>query len=800
MKKPLLFLMAVAFVPIHLWAQTINFESITPEQIPVGTKVIPKYAFTNRDDLFEAVIPEGVEIIEPDAFAGCFNLMKVTLPSTLVRAKGAFTWCPNLKDVTSLSIVPPFIGPTPAYYAVDAETFSWMSNLDDLYINFRWAQEGGVDGDSSGAQGKANWYVYDKNDIDDKILWFKAILGRKTYEDENLGKMPIKWTSGAYGLYGYDTDRERTIRDDEWPYDDVVYLTYKMRGHTLHYPSFSQYELEPGWNHFPVRRPFEMAQPASIRVGSNYTLMNSPFTQKPDLTLAVSMDNKNKVYYAGHMNVMGGTHSYGTFNLEQDIWENNIRVQNNGIVRATAIDRAHPTLYTEAPMRADMVKTTWRLDVNTYVSSSIQWIFTSLPFDCRLGDLRVTEGGNNLQWVIYKHSGQMRADAKFGEVWVKQTPDDILHAGEGFIFACGWNDQEDQTAVIELTAINNANKNRLFTTEDVSIPLQNYPAVAESHRSWNFIGNPYPCYFSTKYFEPTAPFVVYEKTWVEGWSQGHFEMGYKTYSPIDDDYLLAPFQSFFLQRPLGYDALNFPEYGRFVTVDEYEDFMGELLGAPDLSSSSEAPSYAQRRIGRRMVSALQPPVGTMKNRRVINLRLKNADGAELDRTRLVGNPDASIYYESICDATKFPDHTGNATLLYLIGEDLTHYAISEQPFVDGDEVSIGAKFPVTGEYTMQADFKTAYPELEGTLMLVDYETGHIQSATEPYTFTAQAGETTTRFALTYGEPTAIHEIRESYAPLSKEQGDVYYDLQGRPVTGILRPGIYIKNGKKNIIK
>ena len=202
----------------------------------------------------------------------------------------------------------------------------------------------------------------------------------------------------------------------------------------------------------------------------------------------------------------------------------------------------------------------------------------------------------------------------------------------------------------------------------------------------------------------------------------------------------------------------------------------------------------------RRVAALRPPVGTMENRRVINLRLKTTDGFELDRTRLVGNPDASIQYDPACDATKFPDHTGNATLLYLIGEDLTHYAISEQPFVDGDEVSIGAKFPVTGEYTMQADFKTAYPELEGTLMLVDYETGHIQSATEPYTFTAQAGETTTRFALTYGEPTTIHEIRESYAPLSEEQGDVYYDLQGRPVTGILRPGIYIKNGKKIIIK
>ena len=68
MKKPLLFLMAVAFIPIHLWAQTVDFKGITPEQIPAGTKVIPKYAFQNRIDLVEVTIPEGVEVIEEDAF------------------------------------------------------------------------------------------------------------------------------------------------------------------------------------------------------------------------------------------------------------------------------------------------------------------------------------------------------------------------------------------------------------------------------------------------------------------------------------------------------------------------------------------------------------------------------------------------------------------------------------------------------------------------------------------------------------------------------------------------------------
>ncbi len=759
MKKftpPILLLFMASWIA-PAWAQTqIKYQDITPEQLPAGTKVIPQYAFGNREDLVEVTIPEGVEVLAPDAFSGCTNLLKVTLPTTLVSAKGAFTFCANLKEVTCLGLVPPAIGPTPTYNVINPEYLQWYNNINDLYEGFKWGQYSGIDGESTGANGTANWYVYDNTDIDNKRLAIEKIIMGEVYYEDVSPNLLVKWTSDAYGLYGYNTDRNFTSRDDEWPYDQMPYLTLKMRDHQLNYPSFTPYELFPGWNHFPSLHTFEQPQPTHIRVGADYSLLNAPFTNKPDLTLAVSIDNEQEVYYAGHATFLGGTHSYGTFNLEQDAWENNIRVQTSGSVRANVIDQSHPTLYTEAPMRADVVKTTLRFDEDSQYSSSPEWIFTSLPFDCRLSDVRVTEGGNNLQWAIYKHSGQMRADAHFNDVWVKQTADSILHAGEGFIFSCGWNDYVDSSAAIEFPAINNANKNRLFTTEDVSIPLQQYTASAESNRSWNFIGNPYPCFYSTKYFEPSMPFVVWEKTWENGWNQGHYNMGYKTFSPIDDDYILSPFQGFFVQRPLGHDALNFPEYGRFATVNEYEDFMGELMGEPDLSQDT---SSAPRQIGRRRAAAPRPPVGKMEKRRVINLVLQDANGIQLDRTRLVGNPDATTAYEAACDATKFPDLTGNSTLLYIIGTDKTHYAISEQPFVKGDEVSLGAKFPTAGTYTLQARFKTAYPDLDGKVMLIDYETGISQPATEPYTFTTQAGEITTRFALSYGsEATGISSV------------------------------------------
>ena len=108
---------------LPLWAQKVNHKDITPEQLPAGTKVIPKYAFSNREEFVEIIIPEGVEIIEEGAFSFCQSLKKVTLPTTLIRANGAFEYCDSLKDVTCLGIVQPSIKFDPVY----------------SYVNLSWA-------------------------------------------------------------------------------------------------------------------------------------------------------------------------------------------------------------------------------------------------------------------------------------------------------------------------------------------------------------------------------------------------------------------------------------------------------------------------------------------------------------------------------------------------------------------------------------------------------------------------------------------------------------------------------------
>ena len=61
---------------------------------------IAEEAFQGRVQLREVVIPEGVEVIEPSAFAFCENLERVSLPGTLREiGRAAFRACRSLREV-----------------------------------------------------------------------------------------------------------------------------------------------------------------------------------------------------------------------------------------------------------------------------------------------------------------------------------------------------------------------------------------------------------------------------------------------------------------------------------------------------------------------------------------------------------------------------------------------------------------------------------------------------------------------------------------------------------------------------
>ena len=476
---------------------------------------------------------------------------------------------------------------------------------------------------------------------------------------------------------------------------------------TLHIPPGSNYGVAAGWNVFNHIQEINMEPAKDIGVVDTYVPYPYP-SNHPNVTLRVGMDSlyditgtKYTLKYAGRMTVTGsGTLELGAYNHELDIHGHNMRGYFSNITtnfQSYKEDACWPTLMVRSPISATDVSITHRLAHYYNEYSPSVWTFTSLPFDAKLSDL-VTEG-EDLQWSIMKYSGKMRADARFDDVWVRQTADSTLHAGEGFIVAAGWNSDVSKLASIRFTATP-AHRNDVFNTGNAVIHLHDYPAEFECDRGWNFVGNPYPCHFATKYFDLTGPFVV---------SDG---VRFKTYSPIDDDYVLKPYEGFFIQKPWGHDALQLYKEGRFLSETDYEEF----------KKQNNAP--------RHVLAA---------DRKVINVSLAK-DDEEQDRTRLVINSEASHDYDPSCDAVKFPAMDNIQTELYLIGHDGTRFAISEQPLGRGENLTLGALFAAEGDYTISFSGNGL-----DDLYLTDINTEVTQPVSEPYTFHAQAGESHGRF-------------------------------------------------------
>lgn len=408
--------------------------------------------------------------------------------------------------------------------------------------------------------------------------------------------------------------------------------------------------------------------------------------------------------------------------------------------------RASAVLINSAPMRADTVAINMTLMAN-------MWQFISLPFDIKVAD--INWANNDQLYAIYKYDGKKRADQDMQNTWVRMTADSTLQAGVGYIWqvANSYDEETGYSEIIrcELKARNNGNKNNIFVNSNTEVKMAEYLSEFVQDRSWNLLGNPYPAYFASRAMDITSPFTVWNLT----------QQNYEAYSPMDDDYVFAPGEAFFFQRPLDQATITFLKEGR--QTDGY--------------------SY-----GRVFFNGARQSEMTAK-RYVFNLTLS---GNELsDRTRFVINEEASLTYEMDKDASKFASMNANAVQLYTV-ENGVRYAINERPLGKG-EIVLGMSIAKKGTYTLKLD-----TQVENEVILMDRLTGtEVLLNEDGYTFTAEAGKIDSRFVvrLVSGETTGI-----SFTPILSEGKGVVYDLQGRRVKSQLKSGLYIHNGKKVVVK
>lgn len=726
-------------------------RSLRTIKIPTKLKVIPPYtfdackslqsvelhdsitgfgnhAFVNCD-LREITLPKSTSWVDNDAFSGNVNLSKVTLNEGLV----------NISDKAFYQTAIDTLNCPSTLRSIRNSAFARCNNLRQINLNE------GLTRIESGAlaNNKATEIVLPSS--------LEYCAGGAFYDCDSLvtiearSVMPPN-TDGNCPLSGTDLTKA------------VLYVPVW---------SLSEYQLATGWNQFYTFRTSDfMPQYVKVNKDFYFTLRDELDPDyRPDIELTytnnqITDSQGNDDYQHGNLTISGRSKlAVNDFSMVLSPFTKYIYEGGYYDYYSNESYRyLRPTsLIVKGEMRAENVT------INLWNATN-RWQFVSFPFDVKVSDIVPVD--STTSWVIRGHSGAERAAGNAAAVWQNLSADDVLQAGKGYIMQCYKPDDKNgnyyaaQFTVRPLTTT--VNRQQIFNADNRTVALEEHLAEFEHNRSWNLIGNPYPSYFDTRFLDFGAPFMV--------WNSNN--QNYEAYSPVDDSYILAPAEAFFVQRPVDQESITFLKDGR--QTDRYARTLVE-----------EEPASAPQRIR----AAYDSNAHTAAQRTVFNITLAK-DGQQADRTRVVINEAATMQYDLSRDAAKFTGTEPAVSQIFTING-ATRYAINERPLNNGQAL-LGLHFGTDGTYTIGLSNQP-----DGQVTLEDRLTGtKLQlNGTAGYSFTAKAGDSTDRFVLHFDAvATGINAATANEA----DRNDDTYTLDGRKVNNPTAPGLYIKGGKKVI--
>lgn len=311
-----------------------------------------------------------------------------------------------------------------------------------------------------------------------------------------------------------------------------------------------------------------------------------------------------------------------------------------------------------------------------------RWYFFCFPYPIDKKNIKY-DGSYVLRW----YDGAERA--QHGRGGWKDWAAGKLTAGVGYIF------QGSQSGTLTFQV-----PDAKFDGENRDILLQSHGADEVQDAGWNFVGNPYTSYFDLQDLGYDYPVTIWN-----GWS-------YEAYNPQDDDYVLYPYQAFFVQKPNAEDGITFHAAHRKTKLQ---------------SEAARRANVAPRRMRR----------AAGVEHRLVNLTL--SDGKVTDKTRVVFNARKRETYEVGCDAAKFMAE--GVPQLYSLDGQGVKYAINERPEGNG-VVSLGYEVQAAGNYTI------GLTRADVGVMLKDKLTGASHDFSEgDYVFSSEAGTFHDRFLL-----------------------------------------------------
>lgn len=767
--------------------------SLTSVNIPDNVEAIEQYAFSQVKQLQEVHLPDSLTSLGRYAFEKCRSLRTVKIPTKLKEIPWyAFDGCKSLQSVELHDSITSFgdysfrscdlreITLPKSTTWVGGSAFNGNANLSKVTLN-----EGLVD----------IWtYAFQNTAIDTlncpstlRNIYSNAFRDCTNLRQINLNEGLTRIESGALannkateivlpssleycaGGAFYDCDSLVTIEarsvmppntDGNCPLSGTD-LTKAV----LYVPvwSLSEYQLATGWNQFYTFRTSDfMPQYVKVNKDFYFTLRDELAPDyRPDIELTVTNNQitdsqNNSDYQHGNLTISGRSKlAVNDFSMVLAPYAK-YAYEGGGYNYYNDYRYLRPTsLIVKGEMRAENVT------INLWNATN-RWQFVSFPFDVKVSDIVPVD--STTSWVIRGHSGAERAAGNAAAVWQNLSADDVLQAGKGYIMQCFKpNDKNGSYDAAQFTVrplTTTVNRQQIFNADNRTVALEEHLAEFEHNRSWNLIGNPYPSYFDTRFLDFGAPFMV--------WNSNN--QNYEAYSPVDDSYILAPAEAFFVQRPVDQESITFLKDGR--QTDRYARTLVE-----------EEPASAPQRIR----ADYDSNAHTAAQRTVFNITLAK-DGQQADRTRVVINEAATMQYDLSRDAAKFTGTEPAVSQIFTING-ATRYAINERPLNNGQAL-LGLHFGTDGTYTIGLSNQP-----DGQVTLEDRLTGtKLQlNGTAGYSFTAKAGDCTDRFVLHFDAvATGINAATANEA----DRNDDTYTLDGRKVNNPTAPGLYIKGGKK----
>ena len=730
--------------------------------LPETVTTINNYAFYECNSLEHIVLSEGLTAMGSNAFYGC-KLKELSLPSTLKEIpSSAFRANTELQKITfaeGLTKIGDY-----AFYNCAVDSLQLPSTLvsiqNNAFNSCKKLKSVVCNGSLKNIEYSAfyNCTSLDNVELNEGLqsIGENAFCNCKKLTEITLPsslqkcmRSPFSGCTSLTKIYANSVLPPTT--------DGYVPITnVDMTAVTLYVPTWSleSYQLADGWSQFYT---FEVTDymPQNVVINKDFVFSlrdELPDDYRPNINMMWSdtqKQNDNGSYYYERGNL--------TVNSRSKLPVNDFTMYLSPYAKYykdctwNDITKYNPTsLIVNGEMRAENVV----INLMNYQS---RWQFISFPFDVKMSDIVPVDEAT--QWVVREYSGYNRAQGDNSATWINLTSDDVLKAGKGYIMQCyngSTNTAYDSNmAIFSVSPVKESvNRQAIFIATDRSVQLEENLSEFEHNRSWNLIGNPYPSFYDTRFLDFEGILTVWNS----------YNKSYQAYSPVDDSYILSPGEAFFVQRPVDQESITFAKAGR--QTYDYARILDEPVSAMRRAADQTA-------------------------RLVCNVTL--SDGENLDRTRVVLNEKATMQYELTRDASKFMSTNPAMPQIYSVNNGV-RYAINERPQGDGI-IELGLYAGKNGVYTIGLA-----ADVQATVVLEDRQTGAFVTltATDGYTFEAEAGEIAGRFYLhaeRKNDATGIDSVATDNAADAPA-----YNVEGQRVDAKTYKGIIVRGGKKTVNK